>query len=80
MITYSLAVEKELEAILNLLSQAALPTDDININIQHFIIAKSENSIVGCIGLEDYSTIGFLRSFAVDESYRNRKEPHKSIN
>ncbi len=73
MISYSLAINEDWKAILNLLNQATLPTDDIKINIHHFVVAKVEDMVVGCIGLEDYSTIGLLRSFAVDERYRNQR-------
>ncbi len=73
MITYSLAIKEDWEAILNLLNQSTLPTNDIKINTHHFIVAKCENIIVGCVGLEDYLTIGLLRSFVVDESFRNQK-------
>ncbi|GAL86114.1 GCN5-related N-acetyltransferase family protein [Sporocytophaga myxococcoides] len=73
MISYSLAINEDRKEISNLLTLATLPTDDIKINRHHFIVAKTENIVVGCIGLEGYSNIGILRSFAVDERYRNQK-------
>ncbi len=60
--------------ILNLLSRADLPTEDLTVDkLRDFLVAKSEkNIVIGSIGVELYQDAGLLRSLAVDPSYRGR--------
>jgi amino-acid N-acetyltransferase len=72
MISYTLAESFDLDAITNLLNVNKLPYSDIEkINID-FIVAKNDNRIVGCIGLEKFGTEGMLRSFAVEDAFKNK--------
>jgi amino-acid N-acetyltransferase len=72
MITYAFSDKKELGNITLLLKESNLPYGDIEECDVHFIIAKENERIVGCIGLEKYDTEGLLRSFAVDRHYQGK--------
>jgi len=69
---YSIAQKIDTEAISRLLESSKLPFSDIRESQVKFIVAKENDKIVGCIGLEIYGTEGLLRSFAVENNYRNR--------
>ena len=60
--------------ILNLLSLADLPTEDLTIDkLKHFLVARDENDVViGAIGVELCHDIGLLRSLVVAPSYRRK--------
>lgn len=72
MITYTLAEKKDFEKITNLLKINKLPYSDIQKIDIEFIVAKKDNEIIGCIGLEKFETEGMLRSFAVDDEFKNK--------
>jgi amino-acid N-acetyltransferase len=72
MINYSLAQDNDLEAITSLLKINNLPYSDIQESPVEFIVAKSSNEIIGCIGVEIYKTDGLLRSFTVENNFRNK--------
>jgi amino-acid N-acetyltransferase len=57
-------------AIEELLKACGLPVEDLQLHLNHFIVAREENRIVGCIGLEVEGPL--LRSLAVDPSRRNQ--------
>jgi amino-acid N-acetyltransferase len=71
MITYKLANAEEVEAITHLLEQNNLPASDIHESAIDLIVAKNNNKIIGCIGLEKKDDHGLLRSFAVESEFRN---------
>jgi amino-acid N-acetyltransferase len=61
----------DLEALTNLLRTAGLPVEDVSEElIGHFLVASTGASLVGCIGLEIFSSIGLLRSLVVDGEFR----------
>lgn len=66
------AVRADLDQIRQLLEGVSLPSEDIADHLSHFILAKVDGELVGCIGLEVHGSIGLLRSLAVDEGKRNR--------
>jgi amino-acid N-acetyltransferase len=72
MITYTLAEMKDLENIERLLNRSNLPFSDIRESTVDFIVAKDDHEIIGCIGLERHHTEGLLRSFAVENNFRNK--------
>jgi len=72
MITYNLANAEEVKAITHFLVQNNLPASDIHESAIDFIVAKNNNKIIGCIGLESKGNHGLLRSFAVESEFRNR--------
>ena len=63
---------KYLENVKLLLCDYNLPYEDIDIHFKNYILAKEEDKIVGAIGLEIYGDIALLRSFVVEESFRNK--------
>ena len=63
--------EKE---IVNLLSQAKLPVQDLTLEkLQHFLVAKAKDgSVMGAIGVELYHDVGLLRSLVVHPAYQGK--------
>ena len=66
------AVAEEEGRIMALLSAAGLPSEDILPHRQHFIVAKRNAEVAGCIGIEMSGQVGLLRSLAVATAYRNQ--------
>jgi N-acetylglutamate synthase-like GNAT family acetyltransferase/protein-tyrosine-phosphatase len=60
----------DLEAIRGLLAASLLPSRDIGLRNQRFIVARQNGKIVGCAGLEVYGHDGQVRSIAVDWTRR----------
>ncbi len=62
------------EDLMELLSQAELPTQDLTLEkLKHFLFAKGmEGSVIGAIGVELYQDVGLLRSLVVHPSYRGK--------
>lgn len=80
-IKYAIAGKEDLGIIKQLLSKAELPISDIEDGKIDFIIASNENDeLIGCIGLERFEKDGLLRSFAVKETWRNKKIGHALFN
>jgi amino-acid N-acetyltransferase len=71
-ITLRQAVKKDLGKVSELLTDARLPLDGVADCIKQFIVAESDGSMVGSIGLERYGDYALLRSAAVAESHRGR--------
>ncbi len=66
---YELAGAKDLDAIQKLLKVCNLPFNDLDAHLNHFIVAKQDSRVVGCIGVELEGPL--LRSLAVDPDYRS---------
>ncbi len=71
-IQISPAGKEDKEGIQALLAENGLPGEDISSHLGNFIVAKEGRDIVGCIGMEIYGKIGFLRSLAVRNSHRHQ--------
>jgi amino-acid N-acetyltransferase len=69
-VNYGAATRVDLQSIVRLLETCELPSNDVDVHLDHFIVAKEADSIVGCIGMETEGPL--LRSLAVDTSQRNR--------
>jgi amino-acid N-acetyltransferase len=63
----------DLDKIKTLLLANDLPIDDLDDEGIQLFVAKKGNLIVGVIGLENFNTIGLLRSLAVIDLYKNQK-------
>ena len=72
MINYSLAQAEDMERITRLLQVNNLPYSDIKESPVEFIVAKTGDDLIGCIGLEQYGREGLLRSFAVEPHLQNK--------
>jgi amino-acid N-acetyltransferase len=64
------AESADLPAVLALLEGAKLPTAGVPEALAQFVVAESEQQIVGVAGLEIYDHTALLRSVAVEESWR----------
>ena len=63
---------EDLPAVLQLLRECHLPTDDVSAIVGDFWIAHSGSDLVGIIALECFGQVGLLRSLAVMPRYRSR--------
>ena len=66
------ATNDDIPAITMLLKETNLPPDDLERWIDNFLVLTIEGKIEGCIGLEQWDSIGLLRSFVVSENFRSR--------
>jgi amino-acid N-acetyltransferase len=62
---------EDLPAVLQLLRECHLPTDDVSAIVEDFWIAQSGSDLVGIIALECFGQVGLLRSLAVMPRYRS---------
>jgi amino-acid N-acetyltransferase len=53
-------------ALVEVLRAVSLPTADLAEELDHFIVARQSEKIVGSVGLEVYGSCALLRSLAVD--------------
>lgn len=60
-------------AIISLLQQVALLTDDLPSDLPDFVIAKEEGRSIGVAGLERFGPVGLLRSVAVDPQHQGKQ-------
>ncbi len=73
-ITYRMADKAELPVIADLLTKNKLPASDItDIPVDFIIATDANNQVIGSIAVERFERDGLLRSFAVDEAYRDQK-------
>ncbi|HYF29612.1 MAG TPA: arsenic resistance N-acetyltransferase ArsN2 [Chitinophagaceae bacterium] len=61
------------EAIIGLLQSEKLPVEDLSDNLQHFLVATDNGTVIGVVGLETYDQNGLLRSLVVRPEYRKMK-------
>ena len=67
-----MTAESELSQIKNLLQLNKLPFEDISTSKVDFFSLQSDGKIIGCIGIEKYGHDGLLRSFAVENNFKNK--------
>jgi len=66
------AAAEDLPAMISLLKASALPYEDIIPGKQEFMVAVSENRIVGVVGLERSGPYALVRSLAVEQGQRGK--------
>jgi amino-acid N-acetyltransferase len=66
------AKPEDYREIRDLLSSANLPFEDVENGTGHFLLARKEEQLIGCIGLQICGEDALLRSLAVSEDQRNR--------
>ncbi|MDI6401753.1 arsenic resistance N-acetyltransferase ArsN2 [Balneolaceae bacterium ANBcel3] len=71
-IEYKKATSGDIPMVQKLLMANRLPYQDVVTSGVSFIIALSDGHIIGCIGIEGKDNHALLRSFAVDERYKNK--------
>ncbi|WP_166727729.1 arsenic resistance N-acetyltransferase ArsN2 [Mucilaginibacter gilvus] len=60
------------EGVINLLSAAKLPVEDLPAQLDNFIVVIENDTVIGVAGLELYGDYGLLRSVAVDKDQRGK--------
>ena len=70
--SFAFATRADLPAIAALLSECALPADDVQAHVDHFVVARYRERLVGVVGLELADRAALLRSLAVEPAWRNR--------
>jgi len=70
--TIEQAQASELEDVLALLNEAALPSEGVKEHIGQFLVARDGGRLVGCVGLERYGDVTLLRSLAVAPDRQGR--------
>ena len=71
-IRFIFANTKDEGSINNFLLEVGLPYQDISGHLGHFLLAKSNDTLIGVVGLEVHGEFGLLRSLAVALPYRGR--------
>jgi amino-acid N-acetyltransferase len=61
------------DAIVALLHQGQLLTDDLPADLANFVIANEATTPVGVAGLERFGPVGLLRSVAVDPAFQGNQ-------
>ena len=67
------------EDIIALLSSEKLPTSDLPVSLNNFLVMIDNDEMIGVIGLETYGNYGLLRSLAVHPGSRNRNIAGKLV-
>jgi N-acetylglutamate synthase-like GNAT family acetyltransferase len=63
------AREEDVRAIEKLLAEGGLPTD-VTAHLAHFLVARHEGQVVGCVGMEVCGPDALFRSLVVSPAYR----------
>lgn len=71
-VSYTIAGEDNVEAIVTLLKTNNLPVKDLGTGQRMFLVAISDGKTVGCVAVEMYGTVGLLRSLAVNNDFRGK--------
>lgn len=64
------ATNADLTAVESLLSASDLPLDGVKDNFSSFVVAEDDGHIAGAIGLEEFGSVGLLRSAVVSPEHR----------
>ncbi|GAB3773281.1 hypothetical protein GCM10028818_14580 [Spirosoma horti] len=68
------------DAIIALLQQGQLLTDDLPADLTDFVIAKEAGNAIGVAGLERFDRVGLLRSVVVAPHYRGQQVAANLVN
>ena len=71
-VTIAKASRADLPEILDLLDAVELPHEGVAEHLDGFLVAREDNRLVACAGLERYPRLGLLRSVAVAPDYQDR--------
>jgi amino-acid N-acetyltransferase len=64
------ATPQDAPAVRSLLADSELPLDGVPEDLEHFLVAEREGTVVGAIGMEFYGSAGLLRSAVVSPTVR----------
>lgn len=62
----------DLPDVLRLLEESALPREGVAEHFEDFLVARVDDRLVGCVGMEHYGESALLRSLAVAPSRRGQ--------
>ena len=68
--TIEKAILKDVKEISTLLKEVDLSFQDINLNVQNYLITRRSSSIIAVCGIELYKEDALLRSFAVKKDFQ----------
>src|SRR4249919_3441069 len=71
-ISFSFASADDLDAVVGLLRECALPHEDIGEHLSDLVAAKRDKILIGTVALQAYDGVGLLRSLAVTEACRSQ--------
>lgn len=71
-IRFRFSKRQDLKALMGLLEDCGLPSEDIGVHLKHVLLAERNGSMIGCIGLEVLGETGLMRSLAVRPYYRGQ--------
>ena len=63
---------EEKELVVSLLKEAGLLTEDLPDGLRNFLLAKQDGVLVGVAGLEQFGSVGLLRSVAVYPTHQGK--------
>ena len=63
---------KDLDKVISLLKSVSLPSEDIHLHFNNYLVHEFEGNIIGTIGMEIYGATVLLRSLAVAEEFQKR--------
>jgi amino-acid N-acetyltransferase len=63
---------EDLNAVLSLLADAALPQEGVQEHFQRFLVARRDGRVIGSVGMERHGLSALLRSLAVAPEYRGQ--------
>jgi len=70
--TFSFALPGHEKAVRSLLAKEKLPTQDLSLRDQKFILVKNGSRLIGCVGLQSFGKDGLLRSLVIDRPFRKK--------
>ena len=71
MATMTSAGPEDLPQTLRLLERCGLPREGLEMSDAIIVVAKDDETVIGCAALEMYGECGLLRSVAVDPAHRS---------
>jgi len=69
---YEEADQHDLNEIVSLLSSAGLPSEDVGLHLESFVVARDGGNVVGAVGIQLYGSDALLRSLVVHPGARGR--------
>jgi len=79
MTAIELALEADRPAIEALLAGSGLPLDGLEIALPTAVVARADDSVVGCAAVEPYGSVGLLRSVCVAADLRGTGLGHELV-
>jgi amino-acid N-acetyltransferase len=69
---YEIATSNHLTSVISLLEQFKLPVEDVQSQLENFILLKTQDQVIGCAGLEIYSNVALIRSVVIHSDWQGK--------